>query len=807
MLELRTLGSIDLREADGRRFDSVLLHAKRVLLLAHLCASYPPRLHRRATLLALFWPDLDEVHARGALRHELYELRRALGTGVLVGDGADAIGVDPGRIRCDVVAFEAALDAGQLEDALKLYGGEFLAGLEVGAGELERSLENARARLMRRAASAARLLAARAEERGDLDAAVSWSWRETELAECDESGWQRLILLLDRIGDRAGALKAFDSLTTTLRDALEIEPSPETTALVEQIRHRSEAFDTTSRAGVTQGSSATPLFTPPALVQTATEDVATGMPGRSSHNGQQTRTVIQLLPVDNQSGDRAFDDVGRRVDERLAQALVETPFLKLVSGENGDAVAAALSATVFRRGDRIEVRTSLAERGNGGRILEISPPVPITREARDDSLNTIAAHALAAVATHYDPRAIGTGDRTVPFRMRSWEAYLEYLEGTELYGNRRFADAAGRLLNAYAMDSTFVKAALFGALALWYAGQSERAESVITEATAARALTDYERNFAAWVLSDIRGRRGEAYRAAKELARVTHHPVFVGAAAWQALWICRPRESVRATELLNHLGHGWWRNWTYAWENSASALHVVNDHHGELALIREGRARFPEAVDLIRAEVRAHAALGDAAQVLGLVAEALTKPPAQALRFPFGQVTPADVGWTAAQEFEIHGHAGTAERARALAIQWSIDRDDATLADKVLLSRLYLESGDLTSASRILSALPPTDDPEYLGAMGLVCAANGDEAGVRDAVARLEGLRSPYLVGRHLLHAAGVRAALDEGAVAVKALQRAFAAGLPYYVDLHALPMLRPLADREDFREVLRPRG
>lgn len=805
MLELRTLGSIDLREADGRRFDSVLLHAKRVLLLAHLGASYPPRLHRRATLLALFWPDLDEVHARGALRHELYELRRALGTGVLVGDGADAIGVDPGRIRCDVVAFEAALDAGQLEDALKLYAGEFLAGLEVGAGELERSLENARARLMRRAASAARLLAARAEERGDLDAAVSWSWRETELAEYDESGWQRLILLLDRIGDRGGALKAYDSLAASLRDALEIEPSPETTALVDQIRHRSEAFAATNHAGVTPSSFAT--ATAPALVQTASEDPVRGKPTRSLHSRQQTRTVIALLPVDNQSRDPLFDDVGRRVGERLAQALVETPFLKLVSGENGDAVAAAVSATVFRRGDRIEVRTSLTERGNGGRILEISPAVPITRDARDDSLNTIAAHALSAVATHYDPRAIGTGDRTLPFKMRSWEAYLEYLEGTELYGNRRFADAAARLLRAYAMDSSFVKAALFGALALWYAGQSERAESVITEATAGRALTEYERGFAAWILSDVRGRRGEAYRAAKELARVTQHPVFVGAAAWQALWLGRPRETMRAAEALNHLGHGWWRNWTYAWENFGAALHVVNDHHGELALVRDGRARFPEALDLIRAEVRAHAALGDAEQVLGLVAEALTKPPVQTLRFPFGQLTPAGVGWTAAQELETHGHTRAADQARGLAIQWSSDRDDATLADKVLLSRLHLESGDLTSASRILGALPPTDDPEYLGAMGLVCAANRDLAGAHGTIDRLEGLRSPYLIGRHLLHATGVRAALGEGASAVKALQRAIAAGLQFDVDLHALPILRPLAERQDFQDVLRPRG
>src|SRR5512141_548531 len=101
MLELRTLGTIELKGEDGRRIDSVVHHAKRASLLAHLCASHPPRLHPRAKLVALLWPQLDEPHARGALRHELYELRRVLGEGVLIGDGSETIGVDTKRIWCD----------------------------------------------------------------------------------------------------------------------------------------------------------------------------------------------------------------------------------------------------------------------------------------------------------------------------------------------------------------------------------------------------------------------------------------------------------------------------------------------------------------------------------------------------------------------------------------------------------------------------------------------------------------------------------------------------------------------------------
>ena len=48
-------------------------------------------------------------------------------------------------------------------------------------------------------------------------AAVSWARRLTELAPYDETGWQRLIQLLHRLGDRAGALVAYDALAALLR--------------------------------------------------------------------------------------------------------------------------------------------------------------------------------------------------------------------------------------------------------------------------------------------------------------------------------------------------------------------------------------------------------------------------------------------------------------------------------------------------------------------------------------------------------------------------------------------------------------
>ncbi|MGH7580501.1 MAG: hypothetical protein ACREM9_10050, partial [Gemmatimonadales bacterium] len=89
MIELHTLGALNLRATDGREVRAVLQQPKRLGLLAYLAADLPRRFHRRDTLLALFWPELDESHARAALRRSLHFLRGALGADALAGRGEE----------------------------------------------------------------------------------------------------------------------------------------------------------------------------------------------------------------------------------------------------------------------------------------------------------------------------------------------------------------------------------------------------------------------------------------------------------------------------------------------------------------------------------------------------------------------------------------------------------------------------------------------------------------------------------------------------------------------------------------------
>ncbi len=153
MIELHTLGVLDLRATDGREVRAVLQQPKRLGLLAYLAADPPRRFHRRDSLLGLFWPDLDQGHARAALRRSLHFLRGALGAEVVAGRGDEEIRVPDEALWCDAGALDRALRTGDPEGAVALYRGPFLEGLHVegAASEFQDWLDRERDRLRRQA--------------------------------------------------------------------------------------------------------------------------------------------------------------------------------------------------------------------------------------------------------------------------------------------------------------------------------------------------------------------------------------------------------------------------------------------------------------------------------------------------------------------------------------------------------------------------------------------------------------------------------------------------------------------------------
>src|ERR1700694_5019069 len=109
MIELRLLGTVDLRAAGNRSPPLILAHQKRVALLAYLAAARPFGLHRRDSLVALLSPESDHAHARASLRQTLHGLRQDIGAEALVSNGDEAIGIAESLVWCDVRAFDEAL--------------------------------------------------------------------------------------------------------------------------------------------------------------------------------------------------------------------------------------------------------------------------------------------------------------------------------------------------------------------------------------------------------------------------------------------------------------------------------------------------------------------------------------------------------------------------------------------------------------------------------------------------------------------------------------------------------------------------
>ncbi len=331
------LGTLHLTDAAGHEVKGLLTRSHRLALLAYLAASTPRRFHRRDSLLALFWPELDQEHARAALRQALHVLRSALGGEVVVTRGDEEIGLDFARLWCDVVAFEEAVAAGRLGAALDCYQGDLLDGFFIsGAGEFERWLDRERARLRATVSDAARSLVEQCEAAGDVAAAAQWARRAIRLAPHDEDLVRRFVTLLDRLGDRAGAVAAYDEFAQSLRVDLETEPSAETNALITAVRERQTAapvtlssrrFGTAALGGRRWGSVVAAVVVAGLLVSSAANRSGALLPGHVSDRVQS----LAVLPFTNLSADTLHAWYADGLTEALTTDLGRIRSLRVIS--------------------------------------------------------------------------------------------------------------------------------------------------------------------------------------------------------------------------------------------------------------------------------------------------------------------------------------------------------------------------------------------------------------------------------------------------------------------------------------------
>ncbi len=399
MIRFRTLGAVNVTDPDGHELRPVLTQSKRLALLAYLATS--TELRRRDTVVGLFWPELDEEHARGALRQALRFLRRALGDGVIETRGEEEVGVNRTMLWSDSVAFEKACAEGRNAEAMQLYGGPFLDGLFVSdAGTaFQEWLDEQRARFRVSAAAAAWSLAEERRSAGERAEAARLARLATALAPDDETELTRLVTFLDRLGDRSAALNAYEAFANRLRKEHGAEPGPETRALLQTVRARSREEHPPSAPEAPEeqdaAASAPPERDAPAQdrsrarrPRTLVVAVAIGAVvvmgsivviagGRLARDADQPTLVV--LPLEDLTGDTAHGYIADGLTEQLITDLAQTSSLRVSSrrtmlGYRDSGLSAAVivrrlhadavvSGTVQRLGDTVHMTAQLALTG------------------------------------------------------------------------------------------------------------------------------------------------------------------------------------------------------------------------------------------------------------------------------------------------------------------------------------------------------------------------------------------------------------------------------------------------------------
>jgi tetratricopeptide (TPR) repeat protein len=324
-----------------------------------------------------------------------------LGEDVVVSRGAEELGLAEEGLRCDAAEFEGLLDLGRAEEALELYRGDLMAGFHLSdCAEFERWLERERTRLRKRAHDAALAKAELEEKKGNTIGAAHWARWAVAIAPEDEGGVRKLVSLLDRLGDRAGAIHEYEAFARQVREDYDLEPSPETQELASAIRSRRlpngavgndglEPVPAAAPGGDAQAHAGTraPVQTWRGRVALATVTMVMAAGGWLAYsNLPGNRTVLAapvdpksmaVLPFTNLDEDTSEDYLAAGVEEDILDLLsaisdirvfpangvypnaTEETSLRAIGKHLG--VAALLQGSVRRDGDRVQVTVKLVD--------------------------------------------------------------------------------------------------------------------------------------------------------------------------------------------------------------------------------------------------------------------------------------------------------------------------------------------------------------------------------------------------------------------------------------------------------------
>jgi predicted ATPase/DNA-binding SARP family transcriptional activator len=223
--------------------------SRKVEALLYFLALTPGQ-HRRTYLANLLWSEWSEEKALGNLRYALWNLRQVLGEDLVSGDRLSITLQDRTVIWSDVSAFRELFRVAdaqanphapevitQLQQAVDLYRGDLLAGLEVGEAPFFQDwLQQQRTALHDIAVRCLIHLGTYYASYHYLPEAIAATRRLLDLEPWREAAHRQMMRLLALAGRRDAALAHYQHCRQILAAELDLEPEPETVALMERIR-------------------------------------------------------------------------------------------------------------------------------------------------------------------------------------------------------------------------------------------------------------------------------------------------------------------------------------------------------------------------------------------------------------------------------------------------------------------------------------------------------------------------------------------------------------------------------------------
>ena len=230
-LRIRTFGGLSIH-LNGEPVN--LEYSKVDALLVYLACNR--RAYSREVLAELLWEDRAQGRALANLRVALANLRKQLGEYLNI--TRDMVEIDPGaEVRLDVTEFETLLNEGRIEEAVRLYTGEFLEGFYVRESAGFEDWASAEGyRLRQTVVTALHQLVDDLISSGRFEDGLPYARRLLELDALDEAAHRKMMELLAYSDQRSAALAQYEILRRTLEDELGVEPDDESLQLFHQIQ-------------------------------------------------------------------------------------------------------------------------------------------------------------------------------------------------------------------------------------------------------------------------------------------------------------------------------------------------------------------------------------------------------------------------------------------------------------------------------------------------------------------------------------------------------------------------------------------